>query len=148
MSTRDAINASVTVARLLWPLIFVVRAQTPLQWRHNERDGVSNHRRLDCLLNRLFGRRSNKTPKLCVIGLCEGNSPVTSEYPAHKGPVTRKMFQVDDVIMQCSSTLAHPAEWAVQGLLSPSSLSFGLYGVARGRDQWRIYLSNHTSLHL
>ena len=25
-----------------------------LQWRHNERDGVSNHRRFDCLLNRLL----------------------------------------------------------------------------------------------
>ena len=29
-----------------------------LQWRHNERDGVSNHQRLDCLLNKLFRRRS------------------------------------------------------------------------------------------
>ena len=26
----------------------------PLKWRHNERDGVSNYRRLDYLLNRLF----------------------------------------------------------------------------------------------
>ena len=34
----------------------------PLQWRHNERDGVSNHRRLDCLLNRLFRRTLMKTP--------------------------------------------------------------------------------------
>ena len=25
-----------------------------LQWRHNERDGVSNHQPHDCLLNRLF----------------------------------------------------------------------------------------------
>ena len=25
-----------------------------LQWRHNERDGVSNHQSHDCLLNRLF----------------------------------------------------------------------------------------------
>ena len=25
-----------------------------LQWRHNERDGVSNHRGLDCLLNQTF----------------------------------------------------------------------------------------------
>ena len=25
-----------------------------LQWRHNDRDGVSNHRRFDCLLNRLL----------------------------------------------------------------------------------------------
>ena len=29
-----------------------------LQWRNNERDGVSNHRRLDCLLNCLFRRVS------------------------------------------------------------------------------------------
>ena len=49
----------------------------PLQWHHNERDGVSNHRRFDCLLNRLFMRRSKKTPKLRVTGLCEGNPPVT-----------------------------------------------------------------------
>ena len=29
----------------------------PLQWRHNKRDGVSSHRRLDCLPNHLFGRK-------------------------------------------------------------------------------------------
>ena len=27
---------------------------TPLQWRHNGHNGVSNHRHNDCLLNRLF----------------------------------------------------------------------------------------------
>ena len=26
----------------------------PLQWRHNECDGVSNHQPHDCLLKRLF----------------------------------------------------------------------------------------------
>ena len=31
-----------------------------LQWRHNGRDGVSNHQPHDCLLNRLFKRRSKK----------------------------------------------------------------------------------------
>ena len=36
--------------------------------------------------------------KLRVTGLCEGNSPMTGEFP-HKGPVTRKMFPFDDVIM-------------------------------------------------
>ena len=30
------------------------------QWRDNERDGVQNHQRLDCLLNRLFRQRSKK----------------------------------------------------------------------------------------
>ena len=69
-----------------------------LPWHHNERDGVSNHRRLDCLLTRLFRRRSKKTPKLRVAGLCEGNSPVTSEFPL-KGPSTRKIFPFDDVIV-------------------------------------------------
>ena len=53
-----------------------------LQWRHNRRDGVSNHQPNDCLLNRLFGRRSRKTSKLRVTGLCAGNSPMTGEFPA------------------------------------------------------------------
>ena len=41
-----------------------------LPWRHNERDGVSNHQPHDCLLNRLFRRKSKKTSKLRVTGLC------------------------------------------------------------------------------
>ena len=53
-----------------------------LQWRHNERDGVSNHMRLDCLLNRLFRRRSKKTSMFRVTRLCGGNSPVTGDYPS------------------------------------------------------------------
>ena len=43
-----------------------------LQWRLNERDGVSNHRRFDWLLNRLFRCRSKQTSKLRVTALCEG----------------------------------------------------------------------------
>ena len=53
-----------------------------LRWRHNERDGISNHQPRHCLLNRLFGRRSRKTSKLRVTGLCVGNSPGTGEFPA------------------------------------------------------------------
>ena len=34
------------------------------------------------LLNVLFRRRSTKTSKLRVTGLCVGNSPVTGEFPA------------------------------------------------------------------
>ena len=55
---------------------------TSLQWCHNERDGFSNHRPYDCLLNRLFGLISKITSKLCVTGLCVGNSPVMDEFPA------------------------------------------------------------------
>ena len=52
-----------------------------LRWRHNVRDSVSNHQPRDCLLNRLFRRRSKKTSKLRVTGLCVGNSPGTGEFP-------------------------------------------------------------------
>ena len=55
-----------------------------LQWRHNERDGVSNHQPRDCLLNCLFSRRSTIKPKLRVTGLCEGKPPVTGEFPAQR----------------------------------------------------------------
>ena len=56
-----------------------------LQWRHNGYDGVSNHQPHDCLVNRLFRRRSKKTSMLRAIGLCAG--------------IHRKMFPFDDVIM-------------------------------------------------
>ena len=71
-----------------------------LRWRHNGRDGVSNHQPHDCLLNRLLRRRSKKTSKFRVTGLCVGihRGPVNSP---HKWPVTRKMFPFDDVIMFC-----------------------------------------------
>ena len=55
-----------------------------LQWRHNERDSVSNHQSHDFLFNCLFRRRSQKTSKLRVTGLCAGNSPVTGEFPAQR----------------------------------------------------------------
>ena len=70
----------------------------PLQWRHNERDGASNHRRLDYLLNRWFRCRSNKHQSSAPLAFVRGihRWPVDS---LHKEPVTRQMFPFDDVIM-------------------------------------------------
>ena len=70
-----------------------------LHWHHNDHIGVSNHQPRCCLFNRLFRRRSKITSKLRVTGLCAGNSPGPVNSP-HKGPVTRKMFPFDDVIMR------------------------------------------------
>ena len=61
-----------------------LKSHLTLRWCHNERDGVSNHQPHHCLLNRLFRRRSKKTSKLRVTGLCVGNSPVTGEFPAQR----------------------------------------------------------------
>ena len=55
-----------------------------LQWRHDEREGVWNNRCPDGLHNRLFSSRSKKSSKLRITGLCEGNPPVTGEFPAQR----------------------------------------------------------------
>ena len=60
--------------------------------------GASYHQPHGCSLKCAFGRRSTKTQKLRVTGLVREihRWPVNSR---HKGPVTRKMFPFDDVIM-------------------------------------------------
>ena len=73
----------------------------------------SRHRRLDYLLNRLFRGRSKKTSKLRVKGICEGTPPMTGGFPS-QGPVTRKFFQFDDVIMHY--VCAHNILWMYNSL--------------------------------
>ena len=63
-----------------------------LQRRHSDHDGVSNHQPHGCLLNRLFRRRSKKTSKLRVTGLCAGNSPVAGEFPAQRASNAENVF--------------------------------------------------------
>ena len=62
-----------------------------LQCRHNECVGVSNHQPHDSLLNLYSRRRSNKTLKLLVTGLCVGNSPVTGEFLAQMASNTENV---------------------------------------------------------
>ena len=69
------------------------------QWRHYEPNGVSNYQRFDGLLNRLPRRRAKRLSKLRVTGRWPVNSP-------HKGPVTRKMFPFDDVVMVMGEWIA------------------------------------------
>ena len=82
------------------PLMYLIAYDTSppkihhdaLRWSHNERDGVSNHHPHDCLLNRQLSRRSKKTSKLRAIGLCEGNSPVTGEFPAQRASNAENVY--------------------------------------------------------
>ena len=60
--------------------ITAIKQSRTLQWRHNGRSGVSNHQPHDCLLNRLFRRRSKETSKLRVTGLCVRDSPMSGEF--------------------------------------------------------------------
>ena len=71
-----------------------------LQWRHNGRDSVSNHQRLDYLLNSFFRRRKQQSSASLAFVRGIHRWPVTSP---HKGPATRKMFSFDDVIISQAS---------------------------------------------
>ena len=91
-------------AYLILTYIFIHKWHFPcvyiwsLQWRHNDHNCVSNHQPYDCLLNRLFRCRWKETSNLLVTGLCAG----IHQWLLHslqQGPVTRKTFPFDDVIM-------------------------------------------------
>ena len=118
--SRQAIGCLLLGFGENWPRYI---GTAPLHWRHNDNDGVSNHQPHGCLLNRLFRRRSKKTSKLRVTGLCVGNSPGPVNSP-HKGPVTRKMFPFDDVIMLCMNSSSphllgiHKSIWFFNDILT------------------------------
>ena len=81
--------------------ISILNGTMALQWRHNEHDCVSNHQSHQCLLNRYLGADQRKHQSSASLAFVRGSHrrPVNSP---HKGPVTRKMFPFDDVIMGIS----------------------------------------------
>ena len=82
----NASSNEYLICWIRWALlegISIYWLREPLQWSHNERNGVSNHQPHDCLLKRLFRRRSKKISKLRVTGLCAGNSPVSIWWRHH-----------------------------------------------------------------
>ena len=102
--------------------------QRTLQWRHNERDGVSNHQPHDCCLNRLFKaqiKENTKAPRHWPFVRGIHWSPVNSP---RKGTVTRKMLPFDDVIMKLLT-------WKDQ--LVPNSLT-PLWNLTRSFRTWRV----------
>ena len=83
------------------------KTNVALRWRHNGRHSVSNHQPHDCLLNRLFRRRSKKTSAR-VTGLCAGNSPGTGEFP------TQMASNAENVSIW----------WRHHGFFNPTSTNF------------------------
>ena len=70
----------------------------PLQWRYNERDGVSNHQPHHSGVDQ---RKHQSSASLAFVRGIH-RRPVNSP---HKGPVTRKMFPFDDVITSPEATM-------------------------------------------
>ena len=97
---RTAVAQVVNTGYLTVPI-----PKTPLQWRHNEHDSVSNHPPHDCLLNRSFGRRSKKTSKLRSLAFVRG---------IHRRPVKcGKCFHL--MKSSCISSLVHYLAYDIIG---------------------------------
>ena len=73
-------------------LIYITRFS--LQWRHNERNGVPNHQRYEPFNQAQIKKHQSSASLANVRGIRRWS--VNSPY---KGPVTRKMFPFNDVIM-------------------------------------------------
>ena len=89
----------------------------PLQWHHNGRNVLSNHQPRDCLLSPLFRRRSKKTSKLHVTGLCVGNSPGTGEFPAQMASNTENVsiwWHHHALCGKCGLVVTHFSPWYLQ----------------------------------
>ena len=139
-------NWNENVSAKLWPFCLGLNGLTPswdydlllwisnlffplsLRWRHNDNAGVSNHQPHGCLLNRLFRRKSKKTSKLRVTGLCVGNSPGTGEFPAQMASYAENVsiwwrhHVADDPLVIVAAKLAYDTtavlSWDVQNFVA------------------------------
>ena len=69
-----------------WCLSFhspkVNEGQWSLQWRHNGRNSLLKSPASPLFTQPFIQVQIKETSKLCITGLCAGNSPVTGEFPA------------------------------------------------------------------
>ena len=132
-----------------------------LQWRHKERNGISNHQSHDCLLKCLFRRRSKKISKSRIT--CEGNSPVTGEFPAQRASTAENVSvswrhhaectynciasHRNTVYMYMSVSswwISNPPTLALS--LSSALSHTGTYGHTRTRIHTQIHIEKNRSL--
>ena len=75
-----------------------MKKTNPLQWRHNGCDGISNHQPRDysTVYSAADQRKHQSSASLAFVRRIH-RGPVNSR---RKGPVTRKRFPFDDVIMR------------------------------------------------
>ena len=95
ISTHECILITI---RLLKVFALFRKTKPSLQWRHNGRDGVSNHQPQIVYSSVYSGTDQRKHQSFASLAFVRGihRWPVNSP---HKRPVTRKMFPFDDGIM-------------------------------------------------
>ena len=120
-----------------------ISTRLALRWRHNERDGISNHRCLDCLLYRLFRRSSQKYQSSASLAFERAIQRWPVDSP-HKGLATRKMFPFENVIMAWPQI----PSWTNADLLTSRTYwtqSIKLLSIVRvfsKKSMWKLFLQN------
>ena len=107
VAAKQVCNLTTIDTDVMMMISMHMHCNRSLQRRHNEHNGVANHRRFDCLPSRLFRRRSKKISKLRVSGLCEGNPgnpPVTGGFPSRRAS-NAEILPIYDVTMYPSVQL-------------------------------------------
>ena len=104
-------------------------SSSPLQWRHNGHDSVSNHQPLDCLLSRLFRRRSKNISKFRVSNYCAGNSLETGEFPAQMASYAENVsiwwrHNAYGIRHPAQQRIEYGQEGSLTGLLTPGTSVF------------------------
>ena len=92
------------IGNMSWCSAEILIVYISLRWWHNERVDVSNHRRLDYLLNRCSDADQRKLQSSASLVFVRGIHRWQVASP-HKGPVTRKMFPLDDIMFPISVPL-------------------------------------------
>ena len=135
---NDSTNEFSITIFIFYMFILTSRCrEMPLQWRHDGRDGVSNHQPHNCLLNFYSGTDQRKHRSSVTLAFVRGihRWPVNSP---PKWPVTRKKFPFDDVIMitpgstlSFFSSLPYIIHYAWYSLLSAGFCSKSLHNTKR-----------------
>ena len=127
---------------------FFFHTHFALLWRHNELDGVSNHQPHNCLLNHLFRRRLNKTSKLRITGLCEGNSPVTAQRASNVENAS--VWWRHHELQRFGSSLWAPNWTCIEDLLKfqPLKVYIRMPNTVNVYCQWKSYVKHVPGLFL
>ena len=72
------------IGAIVWLSYWQRSTSYSLQWCHNECGGVSNHQRLDFSSQPFVKAQINENLTILRHWLCEGNWPVTSEFPTQR----------------------------------------------------------------
>ena len=103
----------------------IIITVTSLRWRRNGRDSVSNHQPHDCLLNRLFRRRSKKTSKLRVTGVL--SAPCWSHEPCYQGYAVPPACRHDKYDISCLETSSGFVFHMADSRFGPSQCEMALF---------------------